>query len=473
MTPEQQKHAITKAERRVAAEPNNEAAHQELIRLYIAAGRRDDALHQCLVLQESLDTQGCLPAPETQALIETLARPSRPQAQPSRKLLDRRAGWMLGGLALLGALAVNIYVLPLIQHIQSLARETEETNPIAPLQPEALRKKATERYHAGDYFGADQEAQSALTLYRQAGDRLGEGMTLRLLGEITLAHGEAKRARSYYDEALPLVRQHANPGALAETLEIIAGLFLLQGDFPQARVLLQECRTLREAGGDRLGIASSERGLGIEAMERGDYTLARRYFEHAQTTAEQTKHDPNLVAHFQALRGTLACYEGRIAEARTLVSAALRHWQKKEHPRWQAMLNMRLAQIDLYDGKPQQAYTTLSNSLAVYQQLGDSLGQTDARHLRGRALIMLNRYAEAEQELHQVITFYTQEETRPRLLRSRIALASLRCAQNRLPEADQILREVITIAHSHRWRLPPVEQILARHLASAPANLTR
>src|SRR5690606_18914733 len=76
--------ALAVAERLVALEPLLEWGHCALIRLYLAAGRREAALRQYRTCARTLQEElGIVPAPETERLVAEIAHaaaPPRPAA---------------------------------------------------------------------------------------------------------------------------------------------------------------------------------------------------------------------------------------------------------------------------------------------------------------------------------------------------------------------------------------------------------
>jgi tetratricopeptide (TPR) repeat protein len=78
--------------------------------------------------------------------------------------------------------------------------------------------------HRSDQDTAHAHYQKALTLYRQAGNLLGEASCLRGLGDIALERSDQNTARTYYQEALPLYQAIAAPYCIGWTLIRLARL---------------------------------------------------------------------------------------------------------------------------------------------------------------------------------------------------------------------------------------------------------
>jgi len=133
-----------------------------------------------------------------------------------------------------------------------------------------------------DHDQARSHYDTALPLFRQVGDVLGEANCIRRLGEIALERSDHDQARSHYDTALPLYRQV----------------------------------------GDVLGEANCIRSLGQIALERSDHEQARSHYDTALRLYEQIK-EPYSIGMANRRLARLA---GGVEEKASLVAAARLAW---------------------------------------------------------------------------------------------------------------------------------------------------
>jgi tetratricopeptide (TPR) repeat protein len=91
----------------------------------------------------------------------------------------------------------------------------------------------------GDRTFAGVEAQHSLETYVELGDELGRADALKLLGSIAAAASDHDGAARYFEEALKLARQHANPLLEAEILEEWAELHTIAKRSALARADLE------------------------------------------------------------------------------------------------------------------------------------------------------------------------------------------------------------------------------------------
>jgi len=105
--------------------------------------------------------------------------------------------------------------------------------------------------------------RSAVSLRRQAGDRLGLARTLDQFGLFHLRAGDLQKAFEYCNEAVTIFRElHDRPG-LANSLNNIGGIHLMRGDYRNAREYFVEALELRRALGQR-----REESIGLNNIAR-------------------------------------------------------------------------------------------------------------------------------------------------------------------------------------------------------------
>src|SRR5207244_1733421 len=133
------------------------------------------------------------------------------------------------------------------------------------------------------------------------------------------------------------------------------------GDFVQARACYEEALRLRQEQRQNLCVAHLLELLTGLAQSECDYTEADRLLAERQ----------EIVAHVHALQGMAARDQGDLKQARTLLSGSLAFWQSRRHPRWIAGMRRQLAITAFYEGKHAEAETLLRQSLTGLQSVAD------------------------------------------------------------------------------------------------------
>ncbi|WP_017718769.1 CHAT domain-containing protein [Kamptonema formosum] len=121
----------------------------------------------------------------------------------------------------------------------------------------------------------------ALPLLRAVGDRGGEATTLTNIGLVYSSLGEKQKALEFYNQALPLVRAVGDRGGEAATLNNIGLVYNSLGEKQKALEFLNQALPLRRAVGDRQGEATTLNNIGGVYSSLGEKQKALEFFNQA------------------------------------------------------------------------------------------------------------------------------------------------------------------------------------------------
>jgi non-specific serine/threonine protein kinase len=205
----------------------------------------------------------------------------------------------------------------------SLARRpTAPTRARAELLGEAAQAVAYDR----DFAGTKQMFTEALVIMRHLDDPRGVSNILNglafLLSEPGLAGLEydPAAARAFAAESLAMMREAGDRQGMAHSLFRLGSVARQIGDHDEARACWLECRRLDQELGVKGGLVLLH--MGDLALESGDYSAARHYFE---TFLAERHEIGELLGVVWALRGLceLALAEGEAERAARLLGASL------------------------------------------------------------------------------------------------------------------------------------------------------
>lgn len=108
------------------------------------------------------------------------------------------------------------------------------------------------------------------------------------VGQGAYFRGDYQAARSYLEEALPLLETVGDVLLLPCGLATLGGIDLAQGDYPQARARLEEA--LVRQTNDPRATALVASGLGDVARCQGDYTRAEAVYNVWKFSGERMRH---------------------------------------------------------------------------------------------------------------------------------------------------------------------------------------
>ncbi len=121
----------------------------------------------------------------------------------------------------------------------------------------------------------------ALPLYRAVGDRGGEATTLTNIGAVYSSWGEHQKALEFYHQALPLFQAVGDRGGEATTLNHIGSVYSSWGEHQKALDFFNQALPLRRAMGDRGGEATTLNNIGAVYFSRGEHQQALEFYNQA------------------------------------------------------------------------------------------------------------------------------------------------------------------------------------------------
>ena len=263
------------------------------------------------------------------------------------------------------------------------------------------RLAATQRLHA-DYFATYAQAiftglrseEQALWMQRARRDHDNLRAALRFalqaeLGEVAVAiagglwwfwnrQGLLHEGSAWLEASLRCPTQATTLSDLqrqqrARALNGAGSLATEQSDFASAMRYHQEGLVLRRALGDEMGVADVLHNMGLVARGQGEYVQALRQFEESLAISRQLNQDPATDVMNCVNIGITAYEMGNPALARQWLEEALTHARGQPDLWVMAFTAAALADLLHFQGELLRAEALATESLQLYQQLGDTL----------------------------------------------------------------------------------------------------
>jgi tetratricopeptide (TPR) repeat protein len=160
------------------------------------------------------------------------------------------------------------------------------------------------------------DAAAAAADWREAlagDDPGGRAAAAANLGRLAAASGDARAADRLFEQAL-LVGEGQHLRVVADGLVSLAAQAAADGRWDDADTRLRQALPLRQADGDRRGMAEVLHDLGVAHWRRGQMPLAVRCFEDCRGSAEEAGDGRLRSAALRGLAG-VALEEGRVVVA--------------------------------------------------------------------------------------------------------------------------------------------------------------
>ncbi|WP_194908966.1 tetratricopeptide repeat protein [Catenulispora rubra] len=266
--------------------------------------------------------------------------------------------------------------------IHQAAETTARPDPT--VRADALADLGRVRFMTGDYPGAAEAQASALEIYRQIGNRLGEAHALTDLGRVRQMTGDYPAAAEAQASALEIYRQIGDRLGEARALIDLGRVRHATGDYPGAAEAqasaLEICRQI----GNRLGEAHALTNLGRARSMTGDYPGAAEVQASALEVYRQIGDrlgEANALTNLGRVRFMTGDYPG----AAEVQASALEIYRQIGDRTGEANALTNLGRVRFMTGDYPGAAEVQASALEIYRQIGD----------RGNEAWALNFYAAA------------------------------------------------------------------------------
>lgn len=231
---------------------------------------------------------------------------------------------------------------------------------------------------------AIEKFKESLPLWRTAGDRRQEALTLKRIGDAHVPLGEYQNALNFYNQAIGLNRSTGDRKGEAETLNEIGYVHLNLGENQRALTITNQSLRLARAAGTQRGIARAQNNLGEIHYGLGDLQQSLRYFEVALDLWRGLD-DPGGQALALLNSGYVYSDLGQVRQAFTFYEQAMSLWESAQDQRGQALTLTAIGRLYSRIGESQEALDFFQRAKTLISPIGDPI--SEAYVLNGLAFI--------------------------------------------------------------------------------------
>jgi DNA-binding SARP family transcriptional activator len=216
---------------------------------------------------------------------------------------------------------------------------------------------------------------TALAAVRAAGNRAGEAVLARGLGQVRLYHDEYAAAATDMERSAALF---AELGDVRGEALAVAGLGTAARVRDRPREALGCYRRALdglERAGDRSGVAQMRNSIGSTYVLLGEFTAAGEWLRQARDLAREIG-DPHREAKVLTELGALHRDTGRLPDSLACLRLALNILEELDDERCSAYALLGIGQTLLAAGEPVQARGVCDRALRVFRETGNRQGET-------------------------------------------------------------------------------------------------
>ncbi|WP_339136400.1 MAG: tetratricopeptide repeat protein [Candidatus Electrothrix sp. GW3-4] len=142
-----------------------------------------------------------------------------------------------------------------------------------------LNAASNDFYRIAKYKEALALWEQSFALYREIGDKAGEGTTLSNIGALHHAKGDYTTALTYLERSLTIRQEISDKASEGATLNNISQIYDARGDYATALKYLEQSLVIRREIGDRAEEGTTLNNISQIYHARGDYATALKYLE--------------------------------------------------------------------------------------------------------------------------------------------------------------------------------------------------
>jgi predicted ATPase/DNA-binding SARP family transcriptional activator len=204
---------------------------------------------------------------------------------------------------------------------QSLAlfRELDDREGIA----SSLRVAGFLHFVLGDFDTARGLLENSLSVFHALGNEAGTAAVLANLAYVAMELEDFSAARRYQEESLAIRRRIGAPYGVTVSLANLGYIVLVQEDYEAAPVYLQESLEICREIGNRNGLGVSFFGLGHVAFAKGDFVAARLWYEAGEREGQETA-DAMLISTGALRLAAIDLKEGKVTTSLERMREAFR-----------------------------------------------------------------------------------------------------------------------------------------------------
>lgn len=238
-------------------------------------------------------------------------------------------------------------------------------------QADALMNQGARQLRQRQVQAALQSWEEALQLYRQSGNRVGEGRILGNFGAVYEALNDYPRAIAAFEDSLEVARDIDDYQGIVFALNNLGHTHERLGNYAEALTYQEEALALAQQRGDREGEQFTLNALGILYKSTGDYDRAIATYERSLELARQDNNQPG---EANVLGNLAIAYSdrGNYPQAIATYEAALTLFRTLQNTEGEAAVLQRLGNLYGDLGNPSRAFRYYDESLTLARTVRDT-----------------------------------------------------------------------------------------------------
>jgi predicted ATPase/class 3 adenylate cyclase/DNA-binding CsgD family transcriptional regulator/uncharacterized protein HemY len=263
-------------------------------------------------------------------------------------------------------------------------------------------------------------------------------------GHLAIWQGDYRQARFLLEESLSLFRKLGDKASIALALDGQGSLAFRQGDYRRARALLEESLMLQREMGNTGDIAWVLFQLGQLALANGDYGQARDLFEECLSQSRELDDKVGITWGLDGL-GSLALSQGNLSQARTLLEECLSVSHELGNKDTSSFTLSALGKIALLQGEYSQARALFEECLMLQHEMGDKANIANTLSALGTLARLQGDYGQARALLEESLSLSHEMGNKAGIAWSLGEVGTIASRQGDYDQARTLLEESLSL----------------------------
>lgn len=194
-----------------------------------------------------------------------------------------------------------------------------------------MGKAGYDLYNIARYTEALLLLEQSLAIYREIGNRVGEGLTLNNISQIYYARGDDTTVLKYLKQSLSISQETGDKKGEGVTIGNIGKMYYALGDCATALKWLEQSLVISKEIGDKTMEGTTLSNIGLIYYKRGDYATAMNYQEQGLSISQKIGNRRD-EAMTRCNIGRTYEKQGDLKQAEAYISCAVQLEEEIGHP---------------------------------------------------------------------------------------------------------------------------------------------
>jgi tetratricopeptide (TPR) repeat protein len=288
----------------------------------------------------------------------------------------------------------------------------------------------------------------ALALFDRAAELTAPGPDAARIqlhrAETLYSQGDYAQARQVLETIKPIIQACCDPATIALAARILGNITQVAGEYDTARGLMQESLALSETAGDQLGVATALRNLGLIAENQGDLDQAVTLYIRSLDLFRVIDNRLGM-AGATANLGSVALIRQQYDEASAYFDEALALFNAIGYRWGYAYTLTRRGEVAMKTGAYDRAEAALNESLQHCAEIGHRWGMAFAHIQLGHVTYAQRHYARAGAYYQAALRIAQDIQATPTVIEALVGMANFL----RADEQYELAAELLSLALNH------------------------